>query len=241
MFGLLDDCPRCGQPFDDEEESNLMPLRLAHLRQCNDAMAHARHRESNVEGKARMERRRADKEVGNVAAWKLLDGGTAASAHMLTDESLRQQCEALGIDASGGREEQLKSMAAKEREARAAARGGGAGSSRLTAVSAPANLHALSLQELRGVCAAHGLAPAAHASADSLIALLESRTEALDGMGESGLDGAPLQLVGEEGSSDDGGSLDDPEDGYESESESESEGSGESNEGPPPAKRRAKG
>ena len=107
-----------------------------------------------------------------------------------------------GLNASGDRVAQIERLAEDEwAKAAAAGRGGenaagsaGGSGPHLTAASAPSNLHALDNQQLREVCAAHGLRQTEDSSTDELIALLESRSEALEGLGEGGLEGAPKRL-----------------------------------------------
>ena len=161
--GLRDSCPRCGHAPDSQSEGEkLEKERRRHSRDCVDAVAHAKfarkQRKTDERESARAAMAAADDELQNVAAWKLL-GANAAAAWMLTDKALEETCAEKGIDTSGGREAQLQRLAAKEREAAAAEGGGDEAAPLLTSASAPANLHALSLVQLRGVCAAHGLSP----------------------------------------------------------------------------------
>ena len=183
-IGLIDECPRCG--FDcgggkggtGAEYTNRQ--RQEHLRQCTDEAVHAKWRRKQQRDPERAQQAEraaaaaADDEVSNAAAWRLL-GGTAESAWLLTDTQLAKQCEERGIATEGsGREAQLASLAAAMREAE----GGGGAPRLMSAESAPANLHAMSAEQLRGVCAAHGMAAPEGAGVDELVALLEGRSEA---------------------------------------------------------------
>ena len=184
------------------DEEKLLKLRRRHLRDCTDVRVQRQHYKEtlhalNAEQK-RAQKAAEDDEVMNAAAWTRL-GGTAETAWLLTDTQLTKQCEKHGVavssdDAAGAnREQQLAALAAKLRE-------GQEGMAQLTDESAPANLHALSLGELRGVCAAHGITPPAGAGVDELISLLEGRSEALARLEGGGLEVAPMQICHDEGS-----------------------------------------
>ena len=180
---LLDSCPRCGHT-PNEDEGNVAKQRRAHLRGCTDAAAHkayakkqrreaaSTHTAGTETKAAREAAAQADEEVMNLASHKMLGGG-AGTAWQLTDKNLEKACEAAGVEGGGTREEKLRNLAAAE--ASDAASGG---QPRLTAQSAPANLHGMSLEELRCVCAAHGMVPPEGSSVDELVALLEARSDA---------------------------------------------------------------
>ena len=188
---LQDACPRCGvKPH--ESSGNIASQRRAHLRACTDAALHKayakKQRRDAAPQEARAEATRVDEEVGDLARWKML-GGAAQSAWQLTDKNLEKACEAKGVDAGGSREEQLARLAAAE----ASDVGDGQQPPRLTTESAPVNLHGMSLEQLRCVCAAHAIVPPADSSVDELVALLEARSDAhahVDG----GLEPEPKRL-----------------------------------------------
>ena len=145
--GLADLCPRCGfAPDSKSAEDADFEAREEHLRECTDAAAHAEWRKKQrkeAEAKeAREAGKRADDEVMNAAAWRAIGGG-AESAWMLTDKNLEAQCEQRGLETDGGREAQLARLSEAMR--------GEGGAPMLTEASAPTNLHALSLKELRSV------------------------------------------------------------------------------------------
>ena len=203
----------------DKAESH---ARRKHLRECTDEVAHRRHYKEQLRADApkavRAAKAAEDDEVMNAAAWARL-GGTAESAWLLTDTQLAKQCERHGIEAetAGGREAQLAKLAEKLND--------GHGPARLTEASAPANLHAMPLAQLRGVCAAHGLTPPADAGVDELIAMLEGRSEAIARLEGGGLEVEPMRLCQKqgEGAEDGAEGLEDADDAAYVEGEEEEE------------------
>lgn len=193
--GLADECPRCGwAPTAAEAKRELL---LEHLKGCTDAKQHAANRKrkaaAEAERAAKAAGRQKQDEAMTQAAWQFL-GGSASQMWMLTDEQLRTKAIEAGIEKAGepalDRTERLARLARHAAEAdnsrlltdggggtapRGKARAGGAGSaSAPTAASLPANLHSLSLKQLRDVCAAHGFVPKGR-STDAVIAELEGR------------------------------------------------------------------
>mgnify|MGYP002043587086 CR=1 FL=1 len=120
----------------------------------------------------------------------------------------------------GGREEKLARLAA--------AQAGEAGASaHMSAESAPANLHAMSVPQLRAVCAAHGLVPPDGAGSEELISLLESRHDAHAALEGGGLEaGGQARLLGGGGDGNEAAEGEDEEDaGGEAEGADEDEDS----------------
>eukprot|EP00316_Scyphosphaera_apsteinii_P000266 CAMPEP_0119332876 /NCGR_PEP_ID=MMETSP1333-20130426/83811_1 /TAXON_ID=418940 /ORGANISM="Scyphosphaera apsteinii, Strain RCC1455" /LENGTH=652 /DNA_ID=CAMNT_0007342791 /DNA_START=3 /DNA_END=1961 /DNA_ORIENTATION=+ len=225
VIGLRDDCPRCGRRSaseignaNDADEKK----RRMHLRDCTDTADHEawqkKQQKKSAGRELRAERLKADEEEGNVAAWRLL-GSTAESVWLLTDTQLHKQCEEHGIRTEGSREEQLARLSA--------ALNSEGGPLQLTAESTPANLHAMSLTQLRSVCAAHGLVPPENSGVQELISLLESRSDAYTAI-EGGLDGdKSMRLcngMSNEGDDDDGEADVADDDETETGEESEEEG-----------------
>ena len=164
VLGLVDACPRCGvEPGDDDEAG-----RLAHLRCCNDAGAHAVHARAQARKAAKEASREqwkdAQGEATNLAAWQFL-GGRASQAWMLTDAQLQKQCGEKGI-AVEGRHRQLEALAEKLATDEGV---------EVDDESMPTNLHACGLDELKQLCAAHRITAPRGSSSSELIALLESR------------------------------------------------------------------
>ena len=187
---LLDACPRCG--FEPPPGTQRDELR-EHLHGCTDKRAHAAHREAVRVAEAARERKAARQdaqaEAQNLAVWQFL-GGDDSQAWLLTDTQVRKQCEERGLSSEGTKEELLARMVQHRNEqklltdGRAGGAGpsggpgggpsGGGGGGGVSAASLPSNLHAMSLAQLRAVCAAHGVVPKSGASADELIRQLEA-------------------------------------------------------------------
>ena len=105
--------------------------------------------------------------------------------HRLAILDFCEQCKDAGVEAKGGREEMLgalaKARASSEGQSLLTEKGGGGGGGGggstnrgISRDSLPENLHAMSLPQLRAVCAAHGLKPQGN-SVDEIIRGLEAR------------------------------------------------------------------
>ncbi|KAL1515358.1 hypothetical protein AB1Y20_001987 [Prymnesium parvum] len=124
---LLDDCPRCGYSPPPSADFEFLS---AHLRECTDAAAHARHRRELAAASAALSRRHAreeaDAEAQNLAAWQFL-GGSTESMWLLTDKQLRKQCEEAGVKVGPSRDENLAALARRRMTTDAARIEGGKG------------------------------------------------------------------------------------------------------------------
>ena len=199
--GLTDACPRCG--YEPSASCADRESLEEHLRGCTDAGSHAAHRKQVELKAAAVDKKRAraddEAEAQNLAHWQFL-GSSTEQMWLLTDKQLAIQCKDAGISPDDDRNEMLVALA-QHRKAGSHAQltdksggggggggggGSGAGPSRPSAETIPTNLHTMSLQQLRGVCAAHGIRPTA-STTQGLIAQIE-------GLVYAGTDAAPLLL-----------------------------------------------
>jgi len=180
LLGLDDSCPRCGEFFGkgySEEDKR------DHLRNCTDSAKHKAHAKEKrkVEEKSNAKEKVAEKQadIQAKATWEVL-GGRTDQLWLLPDGQLKAMAAESGLDDSGSREELIASLAAHRGISAAThalpSSGGGGGAPggtkakrmKLTAESLPTNVHTMSLQQLRGVCAAHGFLPKGTTKADVL-------------------------------------------------------------------------
>ena len=215
--GLVDACPRCGfEPTSEGAKGEAE--RVHHLRHCADERVHTEYAEklaASMQKKAVRERNEGkQEEVERLAAHKFLGGG-AATAWMLTDKQLQQECKAKGLLADSGREENLSRLAASAAEASGEQGGDSSG-------SIPLALQGLSVEALRSVCAAHGLNAPADAAKDDIIDLLEARNGKLPAIDVS-KEAAEAEEEEEEAWKG-GGKDDDEEEGEEEEEDGEVDG-----------------
>lgn len=172
--GLADACPRCGfEPASGAEGAEGEGERARHLRGCTDKAKHRSYAAAQgaIDEKHKRDARNENKqeEVGRLAAWRFLGGG-AETAWMLTDKQLETECVNKGVEAAGSRVETLARLAASGSGDGAATGDGGEASG-----SIPSELHSLSADALRSVCAAHGLSVGVGKTKEEMIELLENR------------------------------------------------------------------
>ena len=183
---LVDACPRCG--FEPPRSATREELE-EHVQACTDKRKHAAHKAAVQAAEAKKgrkeEKEEAQAEAQNLATWQFL-GGDDSQAWLLTDTQVKKQCEERGLSTEGSNEERLARMAGQTNERKLLTDGqagsGGAGSSRASGISAaslPANLHGMSVRQLKAVCAAHGIVAEGSTSGD-LIHQLESAVYSKD-------------------------------------------------------------
>jgi len=178
LLGLDDGCPRCGEFFGkgySEEDKR------EHLRTCTDTIkhkAHAKEKKKLVE-KAVQREVKSNKQVDAQAqaTWEVL-GGRTDQLWLLSEEQLRAMAKEGGSDGTGSREELIMIVAAQRGVSSgvkaltggttAMESGNVAKRYKLTAESLPDNYQAMSIQQLKGVCAAHGFIPKGKVKADVL-------------------------------------------------------------------------
>mmetsp|Transcript_40013 Transcript_40013/g.127967 ORF Transcript_40013/g.127967 Transcript_40013/m.127967 type:complete len:321 (-) Transcript_40013:1054-2016(-) len=170
--GLSNACPLCGSDaFKSTEEQR------GHAASCvMDTKAHAVHQKNLARKRAREDAaagvQQAQEEIQNRAAWEFA-GGSTAELWRLALPGLKSLCKDAGLPVTGSKEALIARLS-KHRSAQEAGRlltdgteegaaGGKAKRGRVTQASLPSNLAACSVQELRGICAAHA-PPPFHAS-----------------------------------------------------------------------------
>ena len=204
---LIDECPRCGEAFlrdkidpehKEREGEKAFKDREKHLRGCDCKKDHEKYAKKVEERQEKRSREATglakQDEVGQYAKWQFL-GGNIEMAWMLTDEQLKSECEKKGLAIEGGRVQQLARLKNHEGDEGGGSSSGGAGS------SVPQQLHALSMDALKAVAAAHGVVLPEKASKDEVIDLLEARKGALPAIVLK--DGEKKKEDGEEGAEDD--------------------------------------
>ena len=159
------------------------------MQACTDKRKHAAHKAAVQAAEAKKgrkeEKEEAQAEAQNLATWQFL-GGDDSQAWLLTDTQVKKQCEERGLSTEGSNEERLARMAGQTNERKLLTDGqagsGGGGTSRASGISAaslPANLHGMSVRQLKAVCAAHGIVAEGSTSGD-LIHQLESAVYSKD-------------------------------------------------------------
>eukprot|EP00457_Paulinella_chromatophora_P002628 gb/GEZN01002633.1/.p1 GENE.gb/GEZN01002633.1/~~gb/GEZN01002633.1/.p1 ORF type:complete len:462 (-),score=128.97 gb/GEZN01002633.1/:314-1699(-) len=171
-LGLSDSCPRCGEDFSQNPKFRTEQEKTLHLMSCTDEKKIKQHKRRKAEvlekESAQEDQQRLQEEAGAKAAWQAL-GGKQEQLWLLSAPQLKEMC----IEAGASKEEladadqsdligTLVSLQDFSSDQQLLIEGPGGGRkaakrSRLTAQTLPKNLRALSLQELKGVAAAHGL------------------------------------------------------------------------------------
>ena len=189
-LGLSDCCPRCGIELEecgDEEASR------RHLMECNDENAHRVHKTKKEKARKsemdRVERENRQEDLQTRAAWELL-GADSSQLFLLNESQLRSMAADKGVSSKGSKDELISRLVGSDAHEdeqialRILAKDGGNSSSALVQRSIkrkridphkiPSNLSALSVIELKSICAAHGIEFASNAHKSDLIRLIES-------------------------------------------------------------------
>eukprot|EP01135_Chromosphaera_perkinsii_P001426 Nk52_evm10s168 gene=Nk52_evmTU10s168 len=165
VLGLVLSCPRCG--YDEEEDRD---GRGAHLKSCKDKKKIAAHKaklkaEANRKAQA-MAAKEKEEDVQGLMAWDFL-GGDTGTLWTLTESQLRTMCGQYNLDSTGDREALLRRIAEHRNNLDSSnmlTDGSKVASKKknkrkIDPSLLPSNLEEFTYEQLRGVCAVHGLEP----------------------------------------------------------------------------------
>ena len=206
-MGLVDHCPRCGRTVRGENVSETA-LRQ-HLSECNDKekiAKFARKKEKKaVQKQATLSAADKQEEMMLEKQWEY-QGSQAGQLWMLSENSLRRQCEQRGLDTEGTNAEMIALLApllrVKEKgrylmdtSSSGGGGGGGGGGGRVVGIGSvdaedlPSNMHTMSVRQLRSVAAGYGVkVKSTDAKCDIIDALEKARFK----------DTAPMMLMNED-------------------------------------------
>jgi len=164
ILNLLDECPKCGEEVESNEE-----LRQTHLDECTDKRkiaAYAKKLKEEQETAEKKEKlKAAEDEARNMAAWEY-SGGKITDLWLLTETQLGALCVQYGLPVDGGKEEQIARIVSHRNalDSKRMLTQGEEGEEvrpkkkvKISTEDLPANMEAMSLGQLKAVAASFGI------------------------------------------------------------------------------------
>jgi len=165
VLNLLDQCPRCGEELESKYD-----LRVEHLDNCNDKKKMAayakqlKEEQDLAEKKSKLKEKQ--EEVQNVQSWDYL-GAKTTEMWLLSEKQVKAMCESYNLDVTGTKDDLIARLV-KHRNSLDSKRmltegGGGVASGpptkkkKISMEDLPANMEAMSVAQLKSVCASHGI------------------------------------------------------------------------------------
>lgn len=190
LHKLIDECPRCGEI---PEDVDLESLRL-HLKECTDKKKHSIHRKKKVqEEEIRQSKKlKIDKQdnMQSLKVWEYL-GSEQSQLYLLSEGAIRKACEEKEVDVTGLDRNGMISNLVATKQKSSYLTNGTTSANKLNKCDfkrdlLPPNLHELSIDQIRGICACHGYEPKSMTK-NGMIREIENELEKSEGKGDSKL------------------------------------------------------